>query len=407
MKYKCSFYNICADGQGCHIIYNTLYNTLVRMNDREYKIFTSENDMDPELTEQLVENGLWVNNEIDEQKQYISLAAMLRQANKHDYSLTITTTMQCNARCPYCYESGVAKRTMLPETEEKLYSFIRRLDVHDSIQLTWFGGEPLMNTELIDHVSDLLSERGIKFSSYVITNGSLLNSNIIAKMKNKWNTHDVQITLDGIGDEYDRIKQYTDGKKYFFEILDSVDKLCEAGIFTHVRLNIGRNNIESCVTLSEMLEKKFEKYTDFCYYPAFLAGTGNPLSDDERLDIVRRLISARTTVSKLTVIRRLHSTPKIRPCMINDPCSMAIDVNGDIFECEHFLGNREKSIGSLEQNVTTINRKDLELKEECQNCKFLPKCMGGCSSERNNGDKGCMIDRYLIQAYLKTLSGEL
>ena len=295
---------------------------------------------------------------------------------------------------------------MLPETEEKLYSFICGLDVRDSIQLTWFGGEPLMNTKLIDHVSDLMSEHGIKFSSYIITNGSLFNSDIITKMKNKWNTHDVQITLDGIGDEYNKIKNYSDGKKYFFEILDSIDQLCEAGIFTHIRLNIGRNNIESCVTLSEMLEKKFEKYTNFCYYPAFLAGTDNPLSNDEKMVVVRRLISSNTTVNKLTVTRRLHSIPKIRPCMISDPYSLAIDVNGDIFDCEHLLGNHERSIGNLEQNVTTINRKELELHKECQSCKFLPKCMGGCSSERNSGDTGCMIDRYLIQAYLEYLSGE-
>ena len=42
-------------------------------------------------------------------------------------------------------------------------------------------------------------------------------------------------------------------------------------------------------------------------------------------------------------------------------------------------------------------------KQECERCVFLPKCYGGCEANYIEGDSPCMIEKYLIKAYLQIL----
>lgn len=404
MRYKSSFYNICTRGKKGYVVYNTLYNTLVRMDEGEYSAFCFKEEASSEFAHQLVSLGLWVEEHIDEKERYISLAGIIRSMNSHPYSVTIATTMQCNARCSYCYETGVTQLPMSLQTESKLIEFLSQLDTGSGIHITWFGGEPLMNPGLIDRVSTALTQKEIRFSSYLISNGSLINSDIIDRMNNLWNTKDVQITLDGIGDVYDRKKNYVSGEKYFVKILDTISELCERGIFVHIRLNISRDNIEDSIELAEFLEKRFSQYNNLCYYPAFLTGVHDNLSDRERSEIVSRMLEKNTTASKLTISRRLHSIPKIRPCMYTDPFSFSVDINGIIHNCEHNLGHSDRAIGTIDNFEAGLQKHEFMLEEECKSCVYLPKCMGGCTSERNSGEYGCMVDKYLIQAYLRSIS---
>ena len=57
-----------------------------------------------------------------------------------------------------------------------------------------------MNTDCIDVISERLKELNIEYTSYIITNGSLITDDIIKKMSDLWNTKDIQITIDGTED---------------------------------------------------------------------------------------------------------------------------------------------------------------------------------------------------------------
>lgn len=403
MKYKHSFYNICANKPNNHIIYNTLYNSLVRMNDEEYDAYCFNCQCDDELKDELVKNGLWVNADIDERERYLAVSDILRNVKMHPFTVTIATTMKCNARCSYCYESGVWQNSMSGETERKLMEFIRNIDTNDGLDLIWFGGEPLLNTDLIDRLTDFLSSRGTKYSSYIITNGSLINDELIDKMVDWWQVIGIQITLDGVGEKYERRKNYISGQPYFKTILKSINKLCDKGIHVDIRINIDRDNSEDCITLAEVLACYFSDVDNISFYPAFLSGSVSPFSDEEKINIISQMLGVGADCKKLTINNKLYSTPKIRPCMICDPYNIAIDTEGFIYNCDHNLGHDDRSIGSIGDNLSELRYNSFELDDECRNCVYLPKCFGGCTSDRSHNDRACLIDRYLIQAYIESL----
>ena len=76
------------------------------------------------------------------------------------------------------------------------------------INITWFGGEPLLNVEIINYICEKLVENNIKFISSIITNGYLFNDKLVTMAGHKWNLSHAQISLDGTEPEYNRIKNY-------------------------------------------------------------------------------------------------------------------------------------------------------------------------------------------------------
>ena len=92
-------------------------------------------------------------------------------------------------------------------------------------------------------------------------------------------------------------------------------------------------------------------------------------------------------------------------CMNGDPRSFSIDVNGNVYSCEHYVGQDKYRIGDLDTDLfaNDLRGKDVTFRDECKSCVFLPKCFGGCEANRAEGDSPCMIEKYLIKAYLQIL----
>lgn len=403
MKYKQSFYNIHSRNPEGHIVYNTLYNSLVRLTDSEYAALCFQTCADKELEEEFIANGLWVGENIDETDRYINLSKLFRNISMNSRSITIATTMKCNARCKYCYEQGIEPKDISAETEAGLLSYINSLPPEKNIDLTWIGGEPLLNTGVIDNISSALKTSGRNFRAYIITNGSLITSEIIHKMKNEWNIAELQITLDGVGDEYEKRKNYCSQIPYFKKILRHITELSRNGIYVHIRMNIDRDNAENIVTLAAILKLYYCDCDNVFFYPAFLSGSDCALSDREKVDLIGQMLADGVPAKKLTINSRLHSKPKIRPCMICDPYSMAVDTNGCTYNCDRDMGQPEKSAGNISGLPGNTVAGEFHLDNMCVQCKFLPKCFGGCTSDREQGECFCFIDKYLIQAYIETL----
>ena len=56
------------------MIYNTLYNTLIRLNEYEYNVYDQVIMNDSEVEKILVDNCLWIEADIDEKAKYIACA---------------------------------------------------------------------------------------------------------------------------------------------------------------------------------------------------------------------------------------------------------------------------------------------------------------------------------------------
>lgn len=406
MKYKKSIFNYIQQNADYYLIYNTLYNSLIRLDTNEYDKYNKVENTTDDICSLFVENGLWVECDIDEKAKYLACAEAYTLYVPRPLSITITTTLKCNARCQYCYEKGVNQVDICEGSEEKIVEFIKRHNSSEDVHLIWFGGEPLLNMSFMDLLCSRLTEEGIKYSSYIISNGSLLNNEIIGEKFQYWNIKDMQITLDGTKEIYKTIKNYKNPNEgEFYTILNNIRQAVEKGVFVNIRLNIGRNNQDSILDLLKELDTVFFQYDTVVFYPAFITGEKELLSEEERVEFVKKMLLSMKNIKKLTTSTKFYSLPRMHACMNGDPMSFSIDVNGNIYSCEHYVGKSEFCIGNLTDDLKKqdLRGRNTKFQDNCDSCVFLPKCFGGCEANRVEGDVPCMIEKYLIKAYLQLL----
>ena len=108
----------------------------------------------------------------------------------------------------------------------------------EHLVIQWFGGEPLLEPNTITYIADILHANNIHFDSKIITNGYLLNNEIIELALNKWNVKIIQITIDDLEDEYNRIKDYVYKDVNPFEIvMDNIERCLSVGLSMRIRIN--------------------------------------------------------------------------------------------------------------------------------------------------------------------------
>ena len=406
MEYKLSHFNYVVKKKDGVLVYNTLYNSLTRLSNEENIHLNDLHNCPAELLKGLIDQGIAIESFIDEvdlYNKYIKLAAKYYTAKPN---ITVTPTMECNARCFYCYEEDVRHGKMKDEAIPRIIDVIKKLDASKGINLTWFGGEPLLNQDWMDHFSDELRKEKIPFSSFIISNGSKIDQNVVDKMKNNWNITSIQITFDGSNDEYSKRKKYVDqdDNKVFYEMLQRVKLLSKNGIAVQIRLNIDKQNMDSIIEVARDIQYLFSNNENVTYYPAFLTGRDDKLSEDEKLDVVMKLIDIDKN-NKIPINSYLYKQPKAGACFYNQKGAISIDTDGNIFTCERKLGHAENAVGNIYADSALEN--DVRVlagqRKECQNCIFLPKCMGGCNDAYENSEIPCFIDKYLIKAYLDLL----
>ncbi|HET9252968.1 MAG TPA: radical SAM protein, partial [Candidatus Eisenbacteria bacterium] len=80
-----------------------------------------------------------------------TLARCLSSRRLH---LILFSTEACNFRCVYCYETFQYKK-MEPWVAEGVKRLLeRRMPGLDVLELSWFGGEPLLAKDIIEDVLD-------------------------------------------------------------------------------------------------------------------------------------------------------------------------------------------------------------------------------------------------------------
>ena len=400
---KPSVFNFCVEAPRKFLVYNTLYNAMIKLTPEEFLSLNGEKSCSEDLRKRFLESGLMIPADIDERESY-RLWRLESRKNVNHLSVNITTTLKCNARCPYCYEHGV-KHVDFDETKiDALINFIKEHKKDSPVKLNWFGGEPFLNPKIIDTVTKRLGELGLEYESFAITNGSLITRRLIASKFKKWNLRGVQITLDGTAEQYAKRKCYVDGQRAVFKkILNRIAWLAEANIHVDIRLNTDRENMNDILNLIYVLQARFDGKKTVVYYPAFVTGVKDKLSDAEKVSFVKEIFRAVANPEKLSINQRLYSFPRTLPCMRNDPQAFSVDVYGRVYNCEHLVGRKDKALGTLKRLSEKINMARLEepLRTECKTCVFLPKCMSGCASNMRTGDAACMIERYMIPAYME------
>jgi uncharacterized protein len=104
-------------------------------------------------------------------------------------------TEECNLNCKYCY-APKSNNTLTLEQGKKIIDKVKE-KCPDKLQLSFWGGEPLLYPELvvdlITYAKDLYS--GKMFDTLIVTNGTFYDNEIFKKLK-RLGTR-IQVSLDG------------------------------------------------------------------------------------------------------------------------------------------------------------------------------------------------------------------
>lgn len=251
------------------IVYSTLSTSIITMpKERFNQIFKLKNisEQDEEFSD-LEDMGFIFRGEPSLQAEELQkIRKEIVDAEHGITAVTIAPTMSCNARCYYCFEKGAKWRFMTEETADATADFLINGCTEKELYIAWFGGESLMAAGTITRINNRLISAGIKVESTVTTNGILINQQMIENFK-KWNVTRVQITIDGIGDEYNKVKNYTLTIDDPFErIMNNIELVINANISLHLRVNYRSNTYEQVSKTMKYLHDRFGNYDNLYLY---------------------------------------------------------------------------------------------------------------------------------------------
>lgn len=354
---------------------------------------------------ELVENWFYVLEDHDDKtlcQQVRNVAKMLLPPVKNITGYTIFTTTDCNARCFYCFEKSAKRIPMSSAVAEKTAEFIAERCGGKEVSLSWFGGEPLYNMGAIDIICCRLEERGVSFRSTMVSNGYLFDSEIVRKAKEMWKLRNVQITLDGTEDVYNKTKAFIHkGVNAFRRVIGNIHLLLDADITVDIRLNIDTYNSDDLLDLSGLLVKEFSGKRGLYVYvhPLFGSNMHYALHDPvKRKDIFVRMEQLQKTfdgagMGRNSLYRRYIKT---NCCMADNHMSLTILPSGQFGKCEHymedhFVGHLDKG-GLFDQEELAAYRQTHPDIEECDHCPIYPDCIRlircdsfyGCYPESRN-----------------------
>lgn len=221
----------------------------------------------------------------------------------------ILTTTECNARCFYCHEAGIPKMSMSDKIADDVLEYILK---HGStkIHIMWYGGEPLINMQIIDRISEGLLEHEIEFNSGMISNGYAFDDESVQKAKTIWHLDEIQITLDGLENTYNKVKDYIkkDDRSPFYVILDNIEALLQQEIYVKIRMNLDEYNIDELFELTDLLLDRFSDYKNCTIYSAPLLeeclGTRYIRTDEKRHYVFQKHFELNTRLNQCGKLTR-------------------------------------------------------------------------------------------------------
>ena len=203
--YKYSQYNyIIPNVNSSYILYNTFSVSVIKINQELYNLIMKNdvNYLSTDYLTNLVQQGVIIDDSYDE-KNVLEFERKRSIYSNDVATFRILTTTDCNARCIYCYEQGMPTISMNYQTADACFNFIsERSKSSNKIIIQWFGGEPLLNIDIMYYLTDVLysfasqNHKQIEFT--MVTNGYLLDTVDLSKLY----LSKVQISLDGLEDEY-------------------------------------------------------------------------------------------------------------------------------------------------------------------------------------------------------------
>ena len=321
----------------------------------------------------------------------------------------------CNLRCKYCFaDDGAYQGSRALMSEEVALGAVDFLIANSAnrrnLEIDFFGGEPLMNFDVVKKTVEyarLLEKKFDKnFRFTITTNGVLLNDENMKYINE--NMHNVVLSLDGRKDVNDRVRMTAGGGGSYDLVLNKLLTMAESRNQDnyYVRGTYTAYNLDFAADVLHLADLGFVQTS---VEPAVAADDKDYALREEHLprlfDEYERLAEeyACRIREKDDEFRFFHFLIDLEqgPCVIKrlSGCGagceyVAVTPEGDIYPCHQFVGMIEYKIGDIKNGIQNdeirakLNGCNVYTKDVCVDCFAKFYCGGGCVANAGiyNGD---------------------
>ncbi len=312
--------------------------------------------------------------------------------------LILMPSEECNFRCVYCYES-FARGKMLPKVRHGIKTFVNDQARHlQELVVSWFGGEPLIALDVIEELSgaflQVAAKHSIPYTALMTTNGYLLTPEILARLLD-WHVHRIQVTVDGLGLDHDRLRILKDGGPSFAVIWNNLRaaRQLDRPFNLIIRVNLDPRSADQVQPFIDSLQQEFAGDPRFSVFFRTVGHWGGP--NDTTVDVCEGKDAndlpwqaATDSLHRGLPIGQLEFDvlqPTGAVCYAAKPNSFVIGADGSVYKCTVALDNHMNRIGELHPDghldldldkFTLWVTSDGEHDSACTSCFFRPACHG-------------------------------
>ncbi|WP_207421072.1 anaerobic sulfatase-maturation protein [Desertivirga brevis] len=370
----------------------------------------------------------------------------------------------CNLDCAYCYY--LEKEKLFPSastfmSDLTLENFTRQYiqeQPGNEITFVWQGGEPcLAGIDFYKKALDLQKKyaHGKIVNNSFQTNGILLNDEWCSFFSK--NNFLIGISIDGPEDLHDQFRVDKGQKGTFQKVLNAIELLKKHKVEFNTLTVVNNVNVEHPLRMYNFLKDIGSTYIQFiplveriveneapeqlklvlpeCKSESRIASWSVPSLKFGRflVDIFNEWLKRDVGTYFIQVFDATLANEAGQPagvCLYGKDCNnaLAIEHNGDVFSCDHYvypdykIGNvNTENVSSLLQNPDQLDfhkKKSEDLPAQCKNCRVYHYCHGECPKNRisttRKGDLGLnyLCEGYkhffgYVQPYMKFMANEL
>jgi uncharacterized protein len=291
----------------------------------------------------------------------------LRSLRNDVCHLILLPTEQCNFRCTYCYEDFSIGR-MPPEVVQGVKRFLdRRIAELSLLQLSWFGGEPLLAAQVVEDISAHAQRAAgteVRCLGDMTTNGYLLDGAMVDRMA-AVGVREFQISLDGPAETHDRTRVRADGRGTFQRLWDNLLAIRrgDAPVSVVLRVHLTPAGLPRMPDFLARVRDTFLSDARFSVLLKTVERLGGPHDADlEILDKRSRPEVLARLNAVLATSGRPASCPDAGPdavvCYAARPNSLVIRANGRLGKCTVSLDSPHNDLGRLRPDGTLDIRND-------------------------------------------------
>lgn len=413
-KYKLNGYNIALDvhSGAVHVLDDMSYEMLDYIDENMTKeiddtIFEKMQDRysNQDIKETYDElYKLYENGQLFSSDSYEKFANMMTEAPVK--AMCLNVAHDCNLRCEYCFAAkgdfGRGRMLMPLEIGKKAIDFlIENSGTRHNLELDFFGGEPLMNFDVVKQVVEYArskeKQHNKNFRFTMTTNGLLLTDDKIDFINREMSN--VVLSLDGRKEVNDRLRITPNGKGCYEYIVPQYQKLVanRGDKDYYARGTFTKHNLDFTNDVKHMVELGFDQLSI------------EPVVSDTKLDYsikeddIPRVFQEYETLAKEIIKSRkngknfnffhfmidLNQGPcaikRLRGCGCGNEY-VAVTPEGDIFPCHQFVGDDSWKMGNLNDGTFNLDMKkmfaktNVYTKENCKDCWAKFYCSGGCNA---------------------------